>query len=106
MKYVTVANPKPDPYCVHCGKAFPWTETHLAAVREIADYIDTFNEKDRETLEQILPDLVARESTPKTQLGIVKMKALLKKGGAGFLEATQKVLVDVVSEVVKKSLFP
>jgi hypothetical protein len=99
-------DPKPDHYCLHCGKPLPWTEIHLAAVREIAEHIETFNELDRETLNQILPDLVAGESTPKTQIGVIKMKALLKKGGADFMEAANKVLVDVVSEVVKKALFP
>jgi len=54
----------------------------------------------------LLPDLTALESTPKTELAIVKMKSLLKKGGADFLDATKKILVDVVSDVVKKALFP
>jgi hypothetical protein len=101
-----VAKPKPDSYCLHCGKALPWTETHIIAVREIARFIDTFSEEDRSMLEQILPDLVSSESTPRTQVGIVKMKMLLKKGGADFWEGTRKILVDVVSETVQKALFP
>jgi len=36
---------------------------------------------------------------------MIKMKALLKKGGPAFLEASNKLLVDVLSEAVKKSLF-
>jgi hypothetical protein len=100
------AFPIPDAYCLHCGKALPWTEARFSAIREIADYVDTLNEKDRQTLTDLLPDLIAPEGTPKTELAIVKMKSLLKKGGADFLEATRKVLVDVVSEVVNKALFP
>lgn len=67
---------------------------------------DTLNDTDRGELELILPDLVSGQSTPKTQLGIVKMKILMKKGGAAFVETVQKVLVDVISETVKKALFP
>lgn len=98
--------PKPDAYCLHCGKALPWTQTHLDAMREIADCIESFNQSDRDTLQQIMPDLIAKEATPKTQVAIVKMKMLAKKGGSAFWDSTQKLLVDVVSETVKKSLFP
>src|ERR1700735_4377995 len=31
---------KPDAHCLHCGKALPWTETRLVAVREVAKYVD------------------------------------------------------------------
>jgi hypothetical protein len=105
-KYRSVKpDPKPDAYCVHCGAPLPWTESHVAAVRDIASEIDSLNDTDRKTLGEILPDLVARETTPRTELGIVKMKTLLKKGGATFYEASNKLLVDVLSEAVKKSLF-
>lgn len=100
------ASPKPDAYCLHCGKALPWTEMHLAAMREVAEYVDSFTPEDKQMLRDILPDLAAKESTPKTQLAIVKMKRLLTKGGSMFLESAQKILVDVVSETAKKTLFP
>ncbi|MGB7190717.1 MAG: DUF2321 domain-containing protein [Acidobacteriaceae bacterium] len=99
-------SPKPDAYCVHCGKALPWTESHLEAVREVAQYVEAFDEEDRKMLVEILPDLASQESTPRTQIGIVKMKLLFKKGGSIFFDAANKILVDVVSETVRKSLFP
>jgi hypothetical protein len=101
-----VAKPKPDAYCLHCGKALPWTERHLEAVREVANYIEVFTDEERNMLADILPDLVSQESTPRTQIGIVKMKLLFKKGGSIFFDAANKILVDVVSEAVRKSLFP
>lgn len=96
----------PDSYCLHCGKALPWTETRFEAMREIANCIESFNQGDRELLQQILPDLIAKQGTPKTEVAIVKMKLLLKKGGITFLEGTRKLLVDVVSETASKALFP
>lgn len=101
-----VAKPKPDAYCLHCGKALPWTERHLEAVREVASYIEAFTDEERSMLADILPDLVSQESTPRTQVGVVKMKLLFKKGGAVFFDAANRILVDVVSETVRKSLFP
>lgn len=98
-------DPKPDSYCVHCGKALPWTETRIEAVKEIAKHIDALTDEDRTTLSEILPDLVCSANTPRTEIGIVKMKKLLKKGGETFAEGTKRVLIDVVSETIKKVLF-
>ena len=35
-----MVHPKPDAFCLHCGKALPWTEMHFAAIREIAEYVE------------------------------------------------------------------
>lgn len=95
-----------DAYCLHCGTALPWTQAHLDAVNEIAHFIDTFDDNDRTTLKEILPDLVASAGTPRTQIGIVKMKDLLAKGTSVFAESARKILVDVMSEAARKALFP
>jgi hypothetical protein len=105
-KAVITGHQTADSYCVHCGKALPWTETRFEAIREIADCIDSFSDIDKETLRQIMPDLIAKEGTPKTEVAIVKMKLLLKKGGSTFLESARKLLVDIVSETAQKALFP
>lgn len=97
---------KTDSYCMHCGKPLPWTQTRMHAVSQLAEDIELLDNSDRKTLQEILPDIVSRSSTPTTQVSIVKMKSLLKKGGTVFMEVTQKILVDVVSETVKKALFP
>jgi hypothetical protein len=74
-------------------------------MREIAECIPTLTSDDRQTLASILPDLLAKEPTPKTQVGIVKMKLLLKKGGGMFAESAKNILLDVISAAVSKSLF-
>jgi hypothetical protein len=99
-------HPGPDAYCLHCGKPFPWTESKLAAVRAIAEESEDLDAKDRQQLDAILPDLIAKTEIPRTQLAIVKLKKLIKKGGSAFAEALRKTLIDVVSESVKKVLFP
>ena len=99
-------HPTPDAYCLHCGKPFPWTQSKLAAVRAIAEESEALDTQDREQLDAILPDLIAKTETPRTQLAIVKLKKLIKKGGSAFAEALRKTLIDVVSESVKRVLFP
>ena len=96
---------KPDAYCMHCGKALPWTEARLEAIRDAAKYVDGLNDEDRKILSEILPDLASTEPTPRTELAIVKMKSLFKKGGSTFVDATRKLLVDVVSDALKRRLF-
>lgn len=104
---ITTSQPTtPHAYCIHCGKALPWTEAHLDALRETAKYIDGLNDEDRKMLSEILPDIASKAQTPRTELAIVKMKSLFKKGGETFVEASRKILIDVMSEAVKKSLFP
>jgi len=98
--------PTPDPYCMFCGKAYPWTDAKFEAMREIADYIPELTSDDRQTLVSILPDLLAKESTPRTEVGIVRMKVLLKKGGVVFATSAASVLKDVISTAVSKALFP
>jgi hypothetical protein len=99
-------HPQPDAHCLHCGKPFPWTESRIEAVRAIAVECEDLTLTDRKELNEILPDLIARTETPKTQLAIVRVKKLLTKGGSVFAEAVRKTLVDVVSESVRKILTP
>lgn len=99
-------DPKPDDYCVHCGRALPWTASRQEALREIAKHIDKLTEDDRRALAELLPDLVCSTTTPSTEVAVVKMKSLLKKGGAVFTDAARNVLADVISETARKALFP
>jgi hypothetical protein len=93
-------------YCLHCGRPFPWTESKLVAARAIAEESDDLDAEDREQLDAILPDLIAKTETPRTQLAIVRLKKLTKKGGSAFAEALRKTLIDVVSESVRNVLLP
>ena len=72
----------------------------------MAEETEDLDAEDREQLDAILPDLIVKTETPRTQLAIVKLKKLIKKGGSAFAEALRKTLVDVLSESVKKVLFP
>ncbi len=99
-------HPPPEAYCLHCGRPFPWTQARFEAVCAIAAASEGLSAEDRTQLEEILPDLVARTETPRTQLAIVHMKKLLKKGGSVFSEAIRKTIVDVASEAIKKIFVP
>jgi len=96
----------PEAYCLHCGRPFPWTQASVDSLRAIAAVSEGLNEEDRAQLADILPDLISRSETPRTQFAAIKLKALLKKGGSVFAEAAHKIIVDVTSETIKKILVP
>ena len=78
----------------------------LEAIKSMASMSPGLDVPDRATLNDILPDLVARTETPTTQLSIQRIKMIGEKAGPVFWDGAKKVLMDVVSEAVKRSLFP
>ncbi len=94
---------RPPAYCGDCGQALPWTQSYLAAAQELADIVDSLSTDEREILKGTLPDLVA--ITPRTPVAEMRFKQLMKKAGQGVAGAFRTILIDIVSEAVRKSLF-
>ena len=90
-------------YCHNCGTAFPWTVSSLEAARELADEFDTLTQEEKEQLKNSFPDLV--KSTPRTTVAETRFKKLMKKAGSEAYDGMKSILIDVVSEAVKKSVF-
>lgn len=93
----------PPNFCFSCGKAFPWTVSKLEAAKELADEFDELTADERKKLKGAIDDLV--QNSPKTEVAAVRYKKIVKKLGAGTASALREVLIDVLSEAVKKSLF-
>lgn len=93
---------KPN-YCHNCGKPYPWTVTSLEAARELADELENLSFEERQQLKDSFPDLV--KATPKTVVAETRFKKLMKKAGSDAYDGMKSILVDVVSEAVKKSVF-
>lgn len=94
---------KPPAFCYACGKPFPWTESSLDAARQITLEAEELSDQ-KEKLTESLPDLVA--DSPRTQVAISRWKKALDKVGPQLGGLIREVLVDVVTESVKKTLFP
>lgn len=93
----------PPSYCFNCGKPFPWTITRLEAAGELADELDELSEEEKEALKKSLPELV--KNGPKTVVAETRFKKIIKKAGSEAYEGMKAILIDVVSEAVKKSVF-
>jgi len=91
-------------YCLHCGHAFPWTETKLRAAQELAQAQQGLTQDERTILASSISEL-ARE-TPATPVAASRVKTLLAKAGPAATGMFRELLVDIVSEAVRKMIFP
>jgi len=86
--------------CPSCGKPYPWTEAKLKAAKELSDEIENLSPQEREILKKSLDDIV--RETPQTTVAVGRFKRLVAKAGKPAADAFRDILVDVVSEAVKK----
>jgi len=94
---------KAPSYCYSCGSGFPWTQSSLEAAGELADEIEGLTEEEKIKLKEVLPALI--KDGPKTIVAESRFKKLMKKAGKDTYDGMRSILIDVVSEAVKKSVF-
>ena len=91
---------KAPSYCYNCGGSLPWTQSSLEAAAESADEIEELTDEEKVKLKETLPALV--KDGPKTVVAESRFKKLMKKAGKDTYDGMRSILIDVVSEAVKK----
>jgi hypothetical protein len=91
-------------FCYQCGEPYPWLKEKLDAAKELAQELDELSEEEKQLLTKSIDDLV--KETPKTELAAIKFKKMLSKTGKETAEAFRSILIDIVSELAKKTLWP
>jgi hypothetical protein len=61
-------------------------------------------EADQQEFADLIENLV--RDNPRTVISAARVKQLLEKAGPAVSEGLQKILVDVVSETVKRAIWP
>lgn len=89
-------------FCPSCGAPYPWTARALETAKSLASEFEGLSAEEREALSKTIDDLV--EGGPRTELAAVRFKKMVPKLGAQATQILQKVLVEIVSESVKKTL--
>lgn len=97
-----VSNYRAPNFCYQCGEAYPWTAERLRAAGQLADELDGLKPQEREALKLCLPDLLS--DRPGTEAAIMRVKKVFRKLGSEAAEALRRVLVDVATESVRKTL--
>lgn len=90
-------------FCIHCGQAYPWVAERLKAAEELADLIDEMSDEDKRLLTKTFNDLV--RETPRSQVAALQFKKVVSQTEQHIKAAFRDILLDVVTEPVKKLLF-
>jgi len=93
----------PPKFCHNCGEPYPWTRNNLKAAKELTEEIENLNEEEKKILKQSLDELV--KDTPNSQVAALRFKKLMKKAGKTSANTLKKVLVNILSESVKKLIW-
>jgi hypothetical protein len=90
-------------FCQECGRPYPWTEGRIEAARELAEEVQ-LADGEKQELKRAIDDLV--RNTPRAPAAAERFKRLVGKAGKGVAESFRQILVDVMSEAVKKLIWP
>ena len=101
--FIAMTLPAPK-YCQECGSPFPWTRAKLDAVKELAELDGSLSCEDAEALVQSAEETMTEN--PRTRVGALRMKKILKKAGVETTSAVRDLLVDVMAETAKRAIWP
>lgn len=90
-------------YCHSCGNPLPWTENLLNNAVELLSLDENIDNKTAEIIRNAIPDLIVE--TPSTPVAVAKYKKYIGQASQLVKDSLYKLLVDVVSASIKKSLF-
>jgi len=90
-------------FCYKCGSIYPWTRSELEAAKALAATFAHLSEEERKELEKSLDDLV--QETPQSKVAELNFKRVMKKVGSDGYDSMRSILVGIVSEAIRKSLF-
>ncbi|WP_231296902.1 DUF2321 domain-containing protein [Mammaliicoccus sciuri] len=90
-------------YCHECGSAYPWTEKILDNAIELVSLDEQLSEEHKSIIKNAIPDLIIE--SPTTPVAQAKYKKYMTRASDYVQEGSRNLLIDVVSEAVKKSLF-
>ncbi|MDM5335727.1 DUF2321 domain-containing protein [Fictibacillus enclensis] len=93
----------PPNYCHKCGNPFPWTSEKLDAAKELAELLDELSDVEKEQLKMSLDELV--KDGPRTVVATTRFKGIMSKTGPEMAIGFKDILIDLVSETVKKSIW-
>jgi len=92
----------PPAFCHNCGKPFPWTERKEQAAIDL--FVDEIQDKEeRRVFEESIKQL--SKDTPQAKVAANRITKLVGKLAAGTGEVVKKLVIDVASETIKKTIF-
>ncbi len=94
----------PTGFCSNCGRPYPWTQRRIEAASVLANEMENLSIEEKDILEKSLDSLI--RDSPDTELAASRFKRIMAKVGAESYTAMKSILVNVLSEAAKKTLYP
>lgn len=91
-------------YCHACGNPYPWTEGVFNSISELLDLQDQLTMEEKEQFMSYLPIIFSE--TPQSEVTSLKLRILWNKLPSEIGALTKNILIEVISESIKKILFP
>lgn len=91
-------------FCHGCGKPYPWTASAVTAAKTLADELEELTDAEKLLLRGSIDDLVS--DNPQTSVAVLRFKRLMPKIGKHAAEGFKDILINVLSEAVRKQLWP
>lgn len=90
-------------FCDSCGKQYPWTQRTQEAIYELIEFSDKLSDTEKADFKDSVNNLLVQ--SPKTNTAVVKFKTYAQKTGKEIAGGIKDIIVDVVSETVKKAIW-
>lgn len=90
-------------YCYNCGNPYPWTQKILDNAVTLLALDDDLDEEMKKLIKEAIPNLIV--DTPDTPVAVAKYKKGISAAGQVIKDSMRNLLVDILSETVKKMLF-
>lgn len=91
-------------YCYNCGAPYPWTQQILDNAIELLSLDDELDSSSKDLIKNAIPDLIV--DTPTTPIAVAKYRKGILNAGQIVKDSLRQLLIDVISETAKKTLFP
>lgn len=90
-------------FCDNCGHQYPWTEIKLKASVGLINLSENLDDEEKVDLNNCIEDLVKENSN--VPVALLKLKKYLGKAGQEIALGIKDILIDIVSETIKKSIW-
>jgi hypothetical protein len=93
----------PPAHCHNCGGAFPWTVRKVEGAVELVEVGGGLTDSEIVQLRNDLTELT--KDSPKMQVASLRFRKAMAKVGSTVAQGVRDVVVDVLSEAAKKSIW-
>jgi hypothetical protein len=101
--FLSLAEYTPPAFCFNCGSPFEWTRRRIASAVELVEIDGRLTPEEVTQFRMDVTELT--KDGPKTQVASVRFKKIMSKVGESIADGVRKIVVDVLSEAAKKTIW-